>query len=114
MSYSSTQIWIAIVLLTVIVTAARSTFLLLPRSLRPRGLLARALDFAPVAALAGIVAPDVLAPLGAAEAGLLALAADARLPAAVALVAVASYTRNAFAGLGCGLVLYFALRALVA
>ncbi len=56
-------VWTTIAVVAVIVAAGRWVFLLLPRDWRPRGLLEQALSHAPLAALAALVAPQVLAPL---------------------------------------------------
>lgn len=103
--------WSTIVVVAMIVAAGRWVFLVLPREWRPRGLLEQALSHAPLAALAALVAPQVLAPLfeAAPGAGMFAGLADPRLLAALAAIAAVHWRRNVFAGVAAGVIVYLAL-----
>src|SRR5690606_35592723 len=93
-------VWTTIIVVAAIVAAGRWVFLVLPRDWRPRGLLEQALAHAPLAALAGLVAPRVLASLFEPAPGATALAGlgDPRLLAAVAAIAAVHWRRNVFVG----------------
>ncbi len=110
-SHDPAAIWSTIVVVAVIVAAGRWVFLVLPREWRPRGLLEQALSHAPLAALAALVAPQVLAPLLGAEPGAATLAglADPRLLSALAAIAAVHWRRNVFAGVVAGVVVYLLL-----
>jgi branched-subunit amino acid transport protein len=57
---TNTYIWIAILGMSVLVLAMRWSFMVLPRRFQPKGALAQALGFAPLAALVAICAPEVM------------------------------------------------------
>ncbi|MEB2319339.1 MAG: AzlD domain-containing protein [Pseudomonadota bacterium] len=104
------SVWTTIIVVAVIVAAGRWVFLILPREWRPRGLLEQALSHAPLAALAALVAPQVLAPLldpapGAALGGF----ADPRVLAAIAAIAAVHWRRSVFAGVVAGVAVYLLL-----
>lgn len=107
-------VWTTIIVVAAIVAAGRWVFLLLPRDWRPRGLLEQALSHAPLAALAGLVAPQVLASLLEPTPGATALAGlgDPRLLSAVAAIAAVHWRRNVFAGVIAGVVAYLLLAGL--
>jgi len=113
-SHDPLVVWTTIIVVAVIVAAGRWVFLVLPRDWRPRGLLEQALSHAPLAALAALVAPQVLAPLlepapgGSALAGL----GDPRLLSALAAIAVVHWRRNVFAGVAAGVTAYLLLAAI--
>lgn len=109
------MIWSTIIVVAAMVAACRWVFLVLPRQWRPRGVLEQALSHAPLAALAALVAPQVLAPLfgTAPGAGALAGLADPRLLSALAAIAVVHWRRNVFAGVAAGVIAYLALAGLV-
>ncbi len=93
---NSVYAWSLIIGLMLMVLAMRWSFLILPRRLQPKGELARALNFAPLAALIAICVPEILkhqtAPLEAV--GVITLFNDWRLWGAVAMLLVASITRH--------------------
>ena len=107
MMMDAVDVWITTVMLTVIVFSLRNSFLFVPASLRPRGLLERALRYAPLAALAALVAPEVLRGWLSASELSLSLLTDARLLSAVALMLTVKVSGNALIGLlvGCAVFL---------
>lgn len=107
MKMDAIDVWITTVMLTLIVFALRNAFLFVPASLRPRGLLERALRYAPLAALAALVAPEVMRGwLTASELGV-SMLFDARVLSALALLLTVRLTGNALIGLlvGCAVFL---------
>ncbi|MFA7504517.1 MAG: AzlD domain-containing protein [Burkholderiaceae bacterium] len=109
--HDSATVWITIIVVAVIVALGRWVFLVLPREWRPRGLLEQALMHAPLAALAALVAPRVLAPLldPAAGAGALAGLVDPRLLSALAAIVAVHWRRSVFAGVAAGVIVYLLL-----
>ncbi len=119
--------WAAIAVLVAVVFLTRNAFVLLGERFRPQGLLARAFDYAPLAGIAALVVPDIVAPLlellgqragdlslGSAPAELAqALLRDARVPAIVALYGVGMIRRNALDALIAGIAVYVVLRFIV-
>jgi branched-subunit amino acid transport protein len=107
-------VWTTIGVVAVIVAAGRWVFLFLPREWRPRGLLEQALSHAPLAALAALVAPQVLAPMLDPTPGASPLAGlgDPRVLSALAAIAVVHWRRNVFAGVVAGVVAYLSLASL--
>ena len=107
-------VWSTIAVVAVIVAAGRWVFLVLPREWRPRGLLEQALSHAPLAALAALVAPQVLAPVldPAAGAPTWAGLVDPRVLSALVAIAVVHWRRNVFAGVVAGVAAYLVLAAL--
>ena len=107
MSMDAVDVWITTAMLTVIVFALRNSFLFVPASLRPRGLLERALRYAPLAALAALVAPEVMRGWMGASAFELSLLLDARVLSAAALLIAVKVSGNALIGLlvGCAVFL---------
>jgi len=88
-------------LLTLVTLVARNLFLLLPPAWQPRGQVAEALRYAPLAALLAITVPEIVRdvrgmPLAP------ALLADPRLAAAMVLTAVLLLTRRALLALVLG------------
>jgi branched-subunit amino acid transport protein len=57
---SNSYIWLVIFGLLVMVLGMRWTFLVVPRRFQPKGALAQALNFAPLAALVAICVPEVM------------------------------------------------------
>jgi branched-subunit amino acid transport protein len=90
--------WGAIILLMVMVLAMRWSFLLLPRRFQPRGVLAEALSYAPLAALMAICAPEMMKlqtdAIYAKQWAPDLLATDWRLWGGAAMLLVATLTRN--------------------
>jgi len=97
------RVWVIIVMITVMVVIMRNVFLFAPRSWQPRGLLQQALRYAPLAALAALVTPQMLAGVRAQQGALgPELLADPRLASALVLIAVIRLSGNAFAGIAAG------------
>ena len=104
MNTEDAAIWMAIGVLAITVLVLRALYLYAPRRWQPRGTVAKALRFAPLAALVAVVVPEVLAPwLAAPDAGLHALL-DARVLSALALLVAARVTGNLLAAIGVGAV----------
>jgi branched-subunit amino acid transport protein len=57
---TNTYIWLVILGLSTMVVTMRWSFLILPRRFQPKGALAQALGFAPLAALVAICMPEVM------------------------------------------------------
>ena len=118
MSAHDLYVWAILFGLAAVVVLSRSCFMLLPLRLRPGPRTEPWLRYAPLAALAALVAPEAFGPVVHALAvdapGLAAaraLAADARAPAAVAMIAVGAWRRSSVAALLAGVTVYVALRA---
>ncbi len=109
MNMTALDIWITTGMLAVIIFALRNAFLFVPASLRPRGLLERALRYAPLAALTALVAPEVFKPWLAASAFSPALLVDPRLLSAIVLLVVVRLTGNALYGLLAGSAVFLLL-----
>ena len=92
--------------LTLMTLLTRSLFLFFDRPLRLPVLLDRGLQYAPIAALAAVVVPEVLMTQGE----LLPLWRDARLFGAAAGVAVFLWRRSILATIACGMAVYLPLR----
>jgi branched-subunit amino acid transport protein len=104
MSTDAATIWVAIGMLAITVLVLRALYLYAPRRWQPRGTVAQALRFAPLAALVAIVVPEVLAPwLATPDAGLHALL-DARVLSAAALLLAARLSGNLLVAIGVGAV----------
>lgn len=112
MHYSQLELWGLITLLALLTLLSRSFFVLLPRRWQPRGRVAQALRYAPLAALLAITVPEVARQLPNAlqqATPAWGLATDARLVSALVLVAVIRLTRNTLWGLIAGIVGYLLL-----
>lgn len=106
MHYSDRELWLLIALLALLTLLLRSFFVLLPRRWHPRGQVALALRYAPLAALLAITVPEVAQQLPGAwqqAEPAWALATDARLASAAVLVAVTRLTRHTLWGLLAGI-----------
>ncbi len=108
-SLPAPEVWTTILLLTLVIVALRNAFLVLPREWLPRGTLERALRYAPLAALAALLAPEVLQPVLRAPGFSLAGFVDPRVLSALAAAAVSRLTHNALAALAAGAGVFFAL-----
>lgn len=113
------SVWAAIAGLTAVVVFTRAGFLLLPERLQPTERAERWLRYAPLAAIAGVIAPEMLGAFFPAQAapwpvwpGWRGMLADARLPAGVVMVLVGTWRKDAFLALVAGIVTFLALRAL--
>ncbi len=109
MKMDSIDIWIVTVLLALIVFVLRNTFLFAPASLRPRGMLERALRYAPLAALTALVAPEVFRAWLLADGFTANLFLDARLLSALALMLAVKLTGSVLTGLLTGVVVFLVL-----
>lgn len=120
MAMSATGVWTTIALLTLAIVALRNAFLVAPRAWLPRGIVERALRYAPLAALVALVAPEVLhsllepaapeaarAAAAAAPGQFAALAADPRLLSAAVLVVVGRIGGNAFVALASAVAVFW-------
>jgi branched-subunit amino acid transport protein len=109
MTDADLRVWLIIALLTAIVVVMRNVFLFVPRSWQPRGLLQQALRYAPLAALAALVAPEILSGVRASGVWSAASLADPRLASAFVLIAVTRLSGSAFAGLAAGMLVFLIL-----
>jgi branched-subunit amino acid transport protein len=89
-------VWTLILGLMAMVLAMRWSFLVLPRRFQPKGALARALNFAPLAALIAICAPEILKHQTSQLVGaqVFTILNDWRLWGAIAMLAVAGLSRG--------------------
>lgn len=110
MSYGDAELALLIALLCAVTLVARNFFLVLPRRWQPRGAVADALRYAPLAALLAITVPEIVrdVPPLVDAAGWTALATDARVVAALVLATVTRLTRHALWGLAAGTLAYLA------
>jgi branched-subunit amino acid transport protein len=113
MAYDDLELLLLVALLALLTLVARNFFLVLPSRWQPRGAVAEALRYAPLAALLAITVPEIARDLPVGAAGATAAWADAptdpRLASALVLAAVIGLTRNALWGLVAGTVAYIAL-----
>ncbi len=113
MSYGAADLALLIVLLAGVTLGARNFFLVLPKRWQPRGAVAEALRYAPLAALLAITVPEIVRdlPVGAAGSGAswAAVATDARLLSALVLAAVVRLTQRSLWGLVAGALTFIAL-----
>lgn len=97
------DVWLAIGVLALVTVIGRTVFLFAPAAWYPRGALARALSYTPMAALLAIAAPEVFRHwLDAAAAGSIPngpMLFDARIIAAATLLLLLKTTRNEFLSL---------------
>jgi branched-subunit amino acid transport protein len=106
---SALEIWSTTLLLTLVIVGLRNAFLVLPRELQPRGVLERALRYAPLAALVALLAPEMLQPIVRAPGFAWSGFVDPRVLSALAVILVSRLTRNALAALAAGIVVFFTL-----
>lgn len=109
MTMDAVDVWLAILMLALIIFMLRNSFLFAPARLRPRGVLERALRYAPLAALAALVAPEVFRAWLAANEWTSALLLDARLLSAFALMLAVRITGDALIGLLVGSAVFLVL-----
>lgn len=117
MHYSAFELAALIGLLALLTLVLRSFFVLLPRRWQPRGRVALALRYAPLAALLAITVPEVAKQLPQAlqqSAPAWAVATDARLLSALVLVAVIRWTRHTLWGLAAGIATFLLLGSVAA
>jgi branched-subunit amino acid transport protein len=89
-------------MLSAIIVLLRALYLYAPRRWQPRGAVARALRYAPMAAIVAVVVPEVAAPLREAAALDWGVLLDARLLSAVALLVVGRLTGSMLTAIGAG------------
>lgn len=111
MTAAELRVWLIIGLLTVLVIILRNLFLFAPRSWQPRGLMREALRYAPIAALAALLAPEILAGWRLGEVTGAAALADPRFASALVLIIVIRLSGNAFVGIAAGIGVFFLLSA---
>jgi branched-subunit amino acid transport protein len=106
--WDSTTVYsiIAIVGLTLITIITRGFFLLPQRELPLPGWLKRGLKYAPLAALAAVIAPEMLMTQGA----LISTWADARLPALAVAISYFLVKRGILGTIVLGMLVYLPLR----
>jgi branched-subunit amino acid transport protein len=99
---SDAGIWLAILMLSAIIVLMRALYLYAPRRWQPRGAVARALRYAPLAAIVAVVVPEVAAPLR--EAGRIdwSVVFDARILSALALLVVGRLTGSMLTAIAAG------------
>ena len=100
------EIVVTVVGLTVITVITRSFFLLPERELPMPGWIKRGLRYAPLAALAAVIAPEVLMTQGQ----LIATWQDARLPALAAACAYYFWRRGILGTIVTGMAVFLPLR----
>lgn len=106
---SATDIWLTIVLLTVATILTRSSFFFLGHAVKLPPKVQHALRYAPAAALAAIVAPDLLL-----ADGVLHLTwANPKLLAGIGAAAFFLVTRHLLGTIVAGMAMYSLLRAII-
>lgn len=106
MSMSATDIWLSIILVTIATVITRSSFFLLGERVKLPTRVQHALRYAPAAALAAIVAPDLLT-----SNGHLALTwMNAKLMAGIGAVVFFLATRHLLGTIVVGMGLYTMMR----
>lgn len=102
MKTSEAGIWLAILMLSAIIVLMRALYLYAPRRWQPRGAVARALRYAPMAAIVAVVVPEVAAPLREAARIDASVLLDARLLSALALLIVGRLTGSMLVAIAAG------------
>jgi branched-subunit amino acid transport protein len=100
--------WVLILGMGAVAFAARALFILPGSRLRMPPIVERVLRYAPAAALAAIVAPDLFRVDGAVE-----LSLHPRLVAGVLALVVAAWTRHMLLTIACGMGALFLLNAIL-
>ena len=98
----STEIIIACIGLAVITLVTRAFFMIPEREIPLPNWLKRGLKYAPLAALAAVIAPEIVMSNG----HLISTLADARLPALVVAVVYFFYKRNILGTIALGMLVY--------
>ena len=106
---SASEIWLTVLLLTVSTLLTRSSFFLLGNRVKLPPKLQHALRYAPAAALAAIVAPDLLVSNGALNLSLM----NPKLLSAVAATVFFVSTRHMLGTITVGMGLYTVLRLML-
>lgn len=107
---SASDVWLTILLLTVATIVTRSSFFLLGHAVKLPPKVQHALRYAPAAALAAIVAPDLLLADGALHLTI----ANPKLMAGIGATAFFLYTRHLLGTIVVGMALYTLLRIMLA
>jgi branched-subunit amino acid transport protein len=100
----SAMLWLTFILIGLATTLPRASFIVLGNRVVLPSVVQRALRYAPAAALAAIVAPDILVDAGQFQ------PFNPKLAAAVIAVAAASFSRNPWLPFIAGMAVLFALR----
>jgi len=103
---SAAEVWITIVLMTVVTVATRTVMLVFGDRIPLPERVQHALRFAPVCALTALIAPELLTEQGAWAISL----GNAKLVGGAIAVAVMLATRSMMATMGIGMAAYLALR----
>jgi branched-subunit amino acid transport protein len=103
---SAAEVWITIVLMTVVTVATRTVMLVFGDRIPLPERVQHALRFAPACALTALIAPELLTEQGAWAISL----ANAKLIAGAIAIAVMLSTRSMIATMGIGMAAYLALR----
>jgi len=103
---SAVEVWITIVLMTVVTVATRTVMLVFGDRIPLPERVQHALRFAPACALTALIAPELLTEQGAWAISL----ANAKLIAGAIAIAVMLSTRSMIATMGIGMAAYLALR----
>ena len=103
-AFDDATLWLVFILIGLATTLPRASFIVLGSRVVLPGVLQRALRYAPAAALAAIIAPDVLVVGGAVE------PFNPRLAAAMVAVAVVMLSRNPWLPFIAGMGVLFVLR----
>jgi branched-subunit amino acid transport protein len=103
---SAAEVWITIVLMTVVTVATRTVMLVFGDRIPLPERVQHALRFAPACALTALIAPELLTEQGAWAISL----ANAKLVAGAVAIAVMLATRSMLATMGLGMAAYLALR----
>ena len=106
MNTEDAAIWMAIGVLAITVLVLRALYLYAPRRWQPRGTVAKALRFAPLAALMAVVAPEFVLHQGE----LVTTWRDARLWSAAAGLAWYFWQRGILGTIVAGMAVYLPLR----
>ena len=101
-------LWLILLAIGLATTLPRASFIVLGNRITLPPVVQRALRYAPAAALAAIVAPDIFVAQGAAH------LLTPKLGAALAVVAIVSLWKNPWAPFVVGMAALFGLRALSA
>lgn len=105
---SAGDVWLTILGLTVVTVVTRSFFLLFGERLELPERLRRALGYAPAAALAAIIVPEVLG--AGTGAGMDASLQNPKLVAAIVAAGVYAFTRSMLGMIAVGMAVFTALR----
>jgi branched-subunit amino acid transport protein len=106
---STNSVWVVIGLLTLVVFLSRNLFVIFGDRFKPKGRLSQALEFAPLAALVAIVAPEFVTAFNAHGISVTGHIVDGRVLAGLTAIVVGSISRNSLYALVSGSLCYAAL-----